>query len=152
MVADPRSRTGADVWFHGHEVNPDGQSRRGASIGQTILDQPPDGRPKVTPLAMVECLLGEPEVTAAPPADLDDDEGRRRARVDRHEIELVATDMDVPGQDGPTGLEQSDEDQRFGGVTCLLCLGPCRDADRAFHGPMVTALAALARIGGCTAH
>ena len=42
-----------------------------------------------------------PKPAGAPPADLDDDERRRRARVDRHEVELVAADMDVPGQDGP---------------------------------------------------
>lgn len=137
MVADPRSRAGANVRFHGDEVNPDGQSRRGASIGQAVLDQPPDGRPKVAALAMIECLLGEAEVTPAPPADLDDDEGRRWARVDRHEIELVATDMDVPGHDGPTSFCEPRGDQRFGGITRLLGRRSRRVAGSVRHAGIV---------------
>jgi hypothetical protein len=50
---------------------------------------------------MVHGLLGQAERPAGPPADLHDDERARRARVDRHEVKLVATDMDVPGQHDP---------------------------------------------------
>ena len=64
-------------------------------------------------------------------------ERRRRTRVDRHEIELVATDMDVPGHDGPTGSQETDQDQRFGGVTCLLSSGPSRRDGRAIHTAMM---------------
>ena len=66
---------------------------------------------------------GRPSPPASPksrrraPADLDDHERRRRARVDRHEVELVATDMDVPGEDGPAGFAQPRADESLGGVT-----------------------------------
>src|SRR5206468_8137272 len=85
-----------------------------------------------------------------PPAHFDDDERARRTRVDRHEIELVTPDMDVPGQDGPTGLEQSAEHQRFGGVTCLLSARPCRSGDRTFHADILTTRPAPSHIAVCT--
>jgi hypothetical protein len=69
---------------------------------------------------MVECLLREPEIPPAAPADFDDDQARWRTRVDRHEIELVATDMDVPGQDGPACFAQPSSDQILGSVTRQL--------------------------------
>src|SRR6476469_4725302 len=100
----------------------------------------------MAPLPVIDALLCQTETARRPPAHFDDDERARRTRVDRHEIELMAPDMDVPGQDGPTGLDQPGEDQRFGGVTCLLSLRPGREADRTFHAPMVTMEAALARI------
>ena len=49
-----------------------------------------------------------------------DDEARRWARVDRHQIELVATDMDVPGQDRPAGLGQPLRHERLGSVAGSL--------------------------------
>ena len=57
---------------------------------------------------------------AAPPADLDDHERGRRARVDRHEVDLMTADMDVPSQDRPARLEQPRGDQAFGTVAGLL--------------------------------
>ena len=99
------------------QVDPDRQLRRPDAARQAVLEQPADSRPEVSPLAVVEGLLGQPEVAAPTPADLDDHEGRRRARVDRHEVELVATDMDVPGQDGPARFGQPRRDERLGGVT-----------------------------------
>ena len=69
---------------------------------------------------MVDRLLGQTESATRPPADLDHDERRGRTRVDRHEIEFVATDMDVPGQDGPTSFRESRRDELFGGITRLL--------------------------------
>ena len=48
--------------------------------------------------------------------------GRRRRRriAEQVEIELVATDMDVPGQDGPACFAQPSSDQILGGVTRQL--------------------------------
>lgn len=151
MVPDARCLTSL-AGLDNDQVETDRQPRQRCPVRQLApIEQPVCGEAQTRPFPVVDGLLAKPEAPRCPPAHLHDDEIGRRTRVDRHEIELMAADMDVPGQDGPTGLEQSDEDQRFGGVTCLLCLGPCRDADRAFHGPMVTTLAALARIGGCTA-
>ena len=73
---------------------------------------------------MIDRLLGKAEPPRASPSDLDDHERGRRTRVDRHDIEFVAADMDVPGQDGPTGLDQSSQDQRFRGITRQLGRGP----------------------------
>ncbi len=69
---------------------------------------------------MVDRLLGQPITATRAPAHLDDYQRGWRTRVDRHEIEFVATDMDVPGQDGPTSFRESRGDQRFGGITRLL--------------------------------
>ena len=62
--------------LHGDQVDPDRQPRDGSSVGQAVLEQPADGRPEVGSLAVVEGLLGEPEVPPAAPANLDDDEER----------------------------------------------------------------------------
>ena len=104
--------------FDDGEVEADRQPGQSHAVGQHApVEQAVRGKAKTGPLAMIDRLLTETEAARCPPADFDDHEAGRRTRVDRHEIELMAADMDVPGQDAPTGLEQSDEDQRFGGVT-----------------------------------
>ena len=121
MVAYPEALTrGGTRRFHGDQVDPDRQSWDRPSIGQAVLEQPANCRPQVGSLTMVERLLGKAEIPSAAPANFDDDQARRRTRVDRHEIELVATDMDVPGQDGPTFFAQPSGDQLLGGVTRQL--------------------------------
>jgi hypothetical protein len=89
-------------------------------------------------LAEVERLFGESEVASAPPADLDHHEHRRRTRVDRHEVELVATDMDVPGEDGPARFDQPMSDQSFGGITRLLGRRSREGWKLAVHARIVT--------------
>jgi hypothetical protein len=69
---------------------------------------------------VVDRLLRQSEVTTGAPADLDDHERLRWTRVDRHEVKLVATDMDVPGQDEPASLRETIRDRRLGGITRLL--------------------------------
>jgi len=123
MVAEPLGRA-CRGGLDGDQVDPDRESREASSVGQAVLDQSADCRTQVAALAVVECLLGEPEVPPTAPTDLDDDEERRRTRVDRHEIELVATDMDVPGQDGPARFAQSRGDKLLGGVTRQLSSCP----------------------------
>jgi hypothetical protein len=78
---------------------------------------------------MVDGLLGQAETSARAPAHLDDDERGGRTRVDRHEIEFVATDMDVPGEDGPARRAEMIGNERFGGITHQLRPGP-RPSDR----------------------
>jgi hypothetical protein len=69
---------------------------------------------------VVDRLLREAEVATGTPADLDDDQCRRRTMIDRHEVELVPTDMDVPGQDRPAGVGEARSDEPLGGITRLL--------------------------------
>ena len=137
MMAEPNVGGRRDDGLHGDQVDPDRQPRDGSSVGQAVLEQPADGRPKVGSLAVVEGLLGEPEVPPAAPANLDDDEERRRTRVDRHEIELVATDMDVPGQDGPALIAQASSDQLLGGVTRHLSGRSTGGGAPTVHRPMI---------------
>ena len=88
---------------------------------------------------MVDGFLGQTEVSPCPPAHLDDDERGGRTRVDRHEIEFVATDMDVPGQDGPTSFREPRRDELFGGITRLLGRRSRRVAGSVRHAGIVAA-------------
>jgi hypothetical protein len=91
------------------------------SVGQHApVEQPVRGRPDMRALAVVDRLLREAEVATGTPADLDDDQCRRRTGIDRHEVELVATDMDVPGQDGPARVREARSDEPLGRITRLL--------------------------------
>ena len=137
MVAHPWGPSRRRGRFDDDQVDPDRQSRDRPSVGQAVLEQPADGRPQVGTLAVVEGLLGEPEIPPAAPADLDDHQGRWRTRVDRHEIELVATDMDVPGQDGPAFFAQPSSNQILGGVTRQLSGRSTGGGAPTVHRPMI---------------
>jgi hypothetical protein len=119
-MAHPRQGARPLARFDDDEVHAHRQPRDGRAARKPILEQPAQRGAKVAALAVVERLFWEPEVAPPTPADLDDHEHRRRARVDRHEVELVATDMDVPGEDGPARFHQPIGDQSFGGITRLL--------------------------------
>jgi hypothetical protein len=109
------------VGLHRDEVEAERKRRNRRPIREwRTVEQGVGGTAQMAAFAMVDGLLRQAEVAATTPADLDYDEVRRRARVDRHEIELVATDMDVPGQDGPAHCGQPVGNQRFGGITRLL--------------------------------
>ena len=90
---------------------------------------------------MVDRLLGEAEVPAGPPADLDDHQRRGRTGVDRDEVELVATDVDVPGQDGPTQVPETRSDECLGGIAGPLCCRSRRIAGSVRH-PGIVAIGA----------
>ena len=107
--------------------------------GRPSSSNRPSGSAKVAALAVVERLFREAEIASAPPADLDHDERRRRTRVDRHEVELVATDMDVPGEDGPARLGQPRTDESLRGVARDLRRRSCLSSAWAVHGRMVPA-------------
>ena len=72
--------------------------------------------PQPGPLAMVDRLLWQAEVASRTPADLDDDQHSGWPRVDRDEVELVAADADVPGEDRPAPGSQLLGDGRLGGI------------------------------------
>lgn len=88
---------------------------------------------------MIERFLGHAEVAPSPPADLDDHQHRRRTRVGRHDVELVATDMDVPGEDGPARRGQTIGYERFGGIARLLRPGPDPSDRWTIHDAMIPA-------------
>jgi hypothetical protein len=137
MMPDPRVPS-PFAWLDDHQIEPDREPGDRSPAGQDAqIEQPIRGQLHPRALAVIDRLLADPEAARRPPTHFHDDERARRTRVDRHEIELVATDMDVPGQDGPTSLQQPDDDERFGGVTCLLRQRPCRGGDRTFHADMV---------------
>ena len=130
------------------QVEPERQPRHRRSIRQDAsIEQPVGGRPDADTLAMVDRLLGQAEVPAGPPADLDDHQGRGWTGIDRDEVELVATDVDVPGQDGPAGVGESRSDERLGGIAGLLCCGSLRVAGPVRHPGIVGVDAYPPRIG-----
>ena len=109
------------------EVEPQWESRDWLTVRQgPAIEQAVGGRPHTRALAVVDGFFRQPELATRPPADLDHDERLRRTRVDRHEVKLVATDMDVPGQDEPASLRETIRDRRLGGITRLLRRRPSR--------------------------
>jgi hypothetical protein len=130
-----------------HEIEPERQVRhRLAARQRTSIEQTVGRRANPRSLAMVNGLFRQAEGSARSPADLDHDERGRRTRVDRHEVELVATDMDVPGQDGPTGFREARSDERLGGITRQLGRRSRRVAGLICHRRMVASGAYLPRI------
>ncbi len=118
------------------EVEPKRQARHGRAVGKRAhIHQPVRPSPKAAALAVVDGLLRETEIAACAPTDLDDHQLAGRTRVDRHEIEFEAADMDIPGQDGPAESDDAFQDQRFGGITRLLGRGPRRSGGRAIQAP-----------------
>jgi hypothetical protein len=95
------------------------------------------------PLAPVERLFGDPEVTSRPPADLDCNERRGRSGVDGNDVELATTDVDVAGKDRPPGGDEVVGDGRFGRVAQELTGGPHRGSLPSGPAPAITRRAAL---------
>ena len=143
MVPEPVSGLDDD------EIEAQRQARHGFTVRErAAIEESVRGRADPRPLAVVDRLLRQTEVTTATPADLDDHEGRRWTRVDRHEIELVTTDMDVPGQDGPTSFRQARCDERLGAVTRQLGRRSRRVAGSVRHPAMLPAGTYLRLTGG----
>jgi hypothetical protein len=116
-MADPRR-----VRLDDDDVESGRQRGQSSPVRQRpVGEHRPRGVADPPTLAVVDGFLRQAEASRGAEADLDDDESARRARVDRHEIELVATDMDVSGQDGPTLRRQAFCDEGLGAVA-----GPLR--------------------------
>ena len=139
MVPDARFAT-PWIGLDRNEVEAQRKRRNGRPIRERdAVEQRVRRVAEVPALAVVDGLLRKPEVAPAAPADLDDHEHRRRARVDRHEIELVATDMDVPGEDDPAGFAQPRTDESLGGITRELRRRSRPSGGLAVHGWMLPA-------------
>jgi hypothetical protein len=104
-------------WFDCDKVKAKWEARDARSVGQhPAFEQPECRRANADSFPVIDGLFGEAEVAGRSPANLDDDERGGWAWVDRDKVDLVAADMDVPGEDGPAGFGQSVRHQRFGGV------------------------------------
>ncbi len=134
--------------LHDHEIEAEREVREVGPIGQpATIEQAVSGGADPGTLTVIDGLLRQPERTTGPPADLDDDKGRRGARVDRHEIELAAADMDVPGQDQPASSREPIRDESLGGITRQLGDGTVQIAGPVIHAGMVAATTYPPRIG-----
>jgi hypothetical protein len=119
MVPDPVAR------LHYDQIEPKRQMRQRRTVRQgATLEESEGRRPDPRPLAVIDGLLGQAEVSASAPANLDGNERGRRPRIDGHDVQLVAADADVPGQDRPTGRGQSVGDELFGSIPRSLGIGP----------------------------
>ena len=98
-------------------------------------------------LPVVHGLLCQAVVTAGPPAHLDDDQRGRRTGIDRHDVDLVTADVDVPGQDSPAAGGQAVGDEGLGGIAGLLRRCPLLVAGSIRHRGIVAGAAYPARIG-----
>lgn len=90
--------------FDGHEVEPKREpGQRGAIRQRAYIADDERRLPDPRHLAMVDGLLGQAEITARPPPDLNDDQRCRRAWLDADQIQLRAADMDVAAEEFPPG-------------------------------------------------
>jgi hypothetical protein len=94
------------------QVEPEGESRDRRAVGQRpSIEKTVRGGTDPYALAVVDRLLGKAERALGSPPDLDHDERRGWTRIDRHQVDLVPTDVDVPCQDRPAGRGQPLRDQ-----------------------------------------
>ena len=127
MVPDHRSFDHLARFNH-NEIEPHGQPGQLHVAGQcAAIQQRVCRESQVASLPVIDRFFGQAEVPRRAPSHLDDHEARGWARVDRHEVDLVATDMDVPGQDGPPLFAEPGGDERLGGIAYEL---RCRAARR----------------------
>lgn len=120
MVADSRGIARHLRRLDEDEVEAERESRDGCSAGELVaIEQPEAGLAEAPPLPPADGLLRQSEVAPGAPANLDDDERRRRAGVDGHDVELPPADPDVSCQDRPARGHESGGDELFGGVAGL---------------------------------
>jgi len=130
VVTDDLRPAGRTRFDH-DEIHARGECRQRTSVGQpAITDEPRHGSPQTQLLAPVERLLADAEVPAGAPPDLDHNELPGRAGIDRHEIQLISPDPDLPREHRPTRLGEPIGDQLLSRITVSLCGGalrhPCR--------------------------
>jgi hypothetical protein len=87
VVTQPRSR------LHRNQVEAKGQLRDGRAVREcAAIAQCEPRLVEASPLAMVDRLFRQSEVTPAPPSNLHDHERRRRTRVDGDQVKLCPAD------------------------------------------------------------
>ena len=137
-MADPR-RLARHARLDDHQIEAQREPRQRLAVRELAsIEQAERRSADPCSLPMVDRFFGQAEFATDPPTDLDHDERCRRAWVDRHEVKLMTTDMDVPGQDGPADRPEMGLDELFGGVTRALRRGPTRIDWRIFHERSLT--------------
>ena len=124
------------------EIESQRQPGQGRSVRKRpSIQQPVRGGAHPGAFAMIDGFLREAERTTGSPANLHEHERLRRARVDRHDVQFIAADMDVTGQDDPTGSLKSRGDQCLCRIAHLLSsrsrrvIGSIRHLDIVARGP-----------------
>lgn len=114
VAVEPSPETLARPGLNDREVYRDRQARQGRTIREAAtLEQTGDTDAKECPLAMVERFLGTAELARPAPANLDDNEPRRRARVRRKDVQLTPAETQVPAENLPAERHQPLADQCF---------------------------------------
>ena len=118
MMTDPWFAAQPHRRLHHHEVDADRQAREpDVARDRARLEERGDRPPQPGALGPIERLLRKAEVASASPADLDEDEFSRRARVDGDDVKLSVPGADVPAEDPPARLHEPDGDQLLGFIT-----------------------------------
>src|SRR5919204_2491852 len=108
----PQQKVSAIVLLDRHEVESPAEIGQHRAIRQPLREaERCDRATERAPLSPIDRLLGEPKVTAAATADLDDHDRAGRPRIDRDQIEFIATDADVPPEDRPASGDERIDDE-----------------------------------------
>src|SRR5687768_8499066 len=103
------------------QIEPQRQTGQVRAVGQTPeVPEREAGSVEVRALAVVNGLLGQAEIAACPPANLDGDEGGGRARVNREDVDLGAADANVRIDHAPAEGREVRGDSRLRVVTGSL--------------------------------
>ena len=101
-----------------------GSRGRGVPSGRPPApSSPADRAAQGRALAVVEALLGQPEVAPAAPAHLDDHERARRAGIDPDQVQLVAPDRTLRAEDLPALRDEPARDHALRGGAHALRRG-----------------------------
>jgi hypothetical protein len=102
MVPNPRRCT-RGARLDDDQIEPEREVRQGLTVGEdAAIKQAKRCGSHPCSFAMVDSLLRQSEIAPDPPSDLHHDQRGRWTGIDRHDIELMSTYVDVPGEFGPT--------------------------------------------------
>ena len=108
MMAQPDRPAGRRGRFENHEVHPDPGPREWLPIRQPSAgDQPPGRLAQMGALAPVERFLDQAVVAPGSPPDLDEDDRPGWTGVQGDDVDLLAADPEVGGQDRPASVDKA---------------------------------------------
>ena len=152
-------------WLENDQVEAQGQGRDRRPVRQAAeVAEREARRVQARALATVDRFLRQAEVAPRPPAHLDDDQRRRRTRVDHQEVDLVAAHPKMPPEHRPALPLEVGRNLRFGRITGVLGVGshlwtmpdggtpPINRRSIAAQSPLTRRLLAPRMLGGSTRH
>lgn len=108
--------------LHDYQVEAPREGGQGLAVGQDAqVTERERGAVQSRALPAVHRLLGEAEITARPPANLDDHERRRRPGLDGEQVDLRPSHPELACEDGPALRLQPGSHNGFG-----IVAGPLR--------------------------